>query len=320
MNNVLFCYLFRSKRNSVIAGIEFGWGAMGSTIGMPIKAYPQGEEYLREARDAYEQSWSLYEKTGDYDSSVGKFLEDHPGYEARLALFKSPEERLKRFLVDEIWNIYNDMPKVNRDEVKDQLGDLFYTAFLSKETRSYDEIPLDEMSYWLKVMGGDPPGEFHWDSERHPLILTNSETAHRLQVFYDNRERIFGYNQLIWPLQKQYFDLEKDARKDFLVQYPILKSYWDYRRDFMLRNPDLMDYIEDDPENQPKYETLEELRSAYMNQPNFTPDEMITIMGEPLYYLVLSGDELPPIAMEKLEELEEVYGVNFEDMLTQVVR
>jgi len=131
---------------------------------------------------------------------------------------------------------------------------------------------------------------------------------------------MFGYSQLIWPIQKQYFDLEKDARKDFLVQYPILKSYWDYRRDFMLRNPDLMDYIEDDPEKQPKYETIAEMQQAFMEQPQFTQEELRIIMGEPLYQLVMSGGELPPIAIEQINNIEELYGINLDNMLTQVTQ
>lgn len=85
----------------------------------------------------------------------------------------------------------------------------------------------------------------------------------------------------------------------------------------MLRNPDMAPYIEDDPEKRPKYEDIEEMYQAIANQPNFTEQEFMALMGEPLYMLLISGEELPPIAKKKIEQLEADYGINFEQMLTQ---
>ncbi len=86
------------------ANFEFGIGAMGSLVGIPAKAYPEGEYLQRSLKDDYQRAWAKTEETGNFDF-VNNFNNLHPEYEARLALWNSPEEKLRDFLKDEIWNI-----------------------------------------------------------------------------------------------------------------------------------------------------------------------------------------------------------------------
>jgi hypothetical protein len=128
------------------------------------------------------------------------------------------------------------------------MGQAFSDAFLSKETRSYDSISSEQLQIWLKLMGGDPPGTLS-SSERvllelNQLKLTKPETAWRVQVFYDQRKQMFGnYNDM----QNAYYALPKgSARSAYLKKNPQLKRYWDWRSDFMYKNPDLVPYLTDD--------------------------------------------------------------------------
>jgi len=299
------------------AGIQYGITALGSTIGIPAQAYPEGEERLRVAKEMYEEAWKGYEATGDYESTLGEFHRQNPGYEERIALWDTPEERLRRFMVDEIWNLWNEMPTLHKSETVNQLGELFEEAFLNRETRNVDAIPADTLNAWIQIMGGDPPGKVTYNADLTPISLTNPEIAWGMQVFYDTRERMFNYKAVVAPLWNDYFKLDKEARKEFWNLNPILERYVDWRNDFMLRNPDMAPYIEDDPEKRPKYEDIEEMYQALANQPNFTEQEYMAIMGEPLYMLLISGEELPPVARQKLKQLEADYGMNFEQMLTQ---
>ena len=287
------------------AGIEFGWGAMGSIIGIPSKAYPEGEEQLRELKNDYEAAWAAHE-SGDTEA-VNRFYEEHPEYEARLALWKTPEERMQQFLVDNIWDIYNDLPQLHKQEVREQLGDLFQSAFLSRDTRSYDSIPNEILQGWLKVMGGDPPGQVHFSETLTPIQFTDPDIAFRYQTFYETRDQTFRYSEVVWPLQEDYFRLQEgQARKDFLKRHPILKQYWDWRRDFMYRNPDVAPYIEDDPEKLPKYPSEAALREVESQQSGFTWVEWSQMMGPSLSNLVLDyfeGQPLPRVAQDKLEGL-----------------
>jgi len=193
------------------AGIEFGWGAMGSLIGIPAKAYPEGEEHLRQLKDDYQQAWTNYEG-GDLDA-LNEFYDAHPEYETRLALFKTPQERLTRFVIDEIWDRYNEMPNLHKQEVREHLGELFQMAFLNKETRSYDSIPPEILQTWLKIIGGDPPGQVQYTETLTPMEFTDPEVAWRLQAFFDTREEYFDYNNTLWPIQRDYFRLEEGAAR-----------------------------------------------------------------------------------------------------------
>lgn len=293
------------------AGIEYGIGAMGSTIGLPAKAYPEGEEHLRKLKDEYEQAWTNYEN-GDADA-VQEFYDRYPEYETRLALFKKPEERLRRFVIDEIWSTWNDLPKLSRDEARSQLGEVFQMAFLNKDTRSYEQIPLNTLQVWLKLLGGDPVGKVEYTEPYAPLEFSPPDVAYRMQVFYDTREQRFRYNDQIWPLSETYWKLNSSGRKKFLSDNPILKYYWDWRRDFMERNPDLAPYIEDDPNKWPTYPSEADIPE----KPNFTPEELQAYLGGQLWNLVMdyaSGEPLPEVARRKLEQL----GLSAEEVLASL--
>jgi len=297
------------------AGKEFGVGALGSLLGMPVKAYPTGEEIQRELRIKYEAAWKAYED-GDPDA-VQKFYDKYPEYEARLALFKTPEERLKRFLIDNIWDAWNNMPKLNQDEVKEHLGDLFQNAFIDKDTRSYDGISINHLQVWLKVMGGDPPGQFTFSDNLTPLELTEPDVAYRVQVFYDSRDTLFDYNENIWPLQKEYYQLEEGAaRKKYIFEHKELKIYWDWRRDFLLRNPTLAPYLEDDPEKLPKYRSEAELEATLGAEPTFAPEELASFDIRTLRTNPEILDQLPDGPFKRLL-MDYVNGIALPDHIAE---
>lgn len=299
------------------AGIEYGVGALGSTIGLPVKAYPEGEEHLRELKDEYQAAWAEYEQ-GDLDA-LNRFYEKWPEYEARLALFKTPQERLSRFLIDEIWDKYNEMPIVHKREVTEHLGELFEMAFLNRETRSYDSIPPEMLQVWLKIIGGDPPGEVHYTETLTPMEFAPPELAHRMDVFYDTREEYFDYYETLWPLQSTFFKLEGAARPAFKREHPELQRYWDWRKDFMYRNPDLAIYLEDDPDRIPKYPSAAEYEELREAQPTFVWAEWYMALGPPLFRLVedmlAAGMPLGEAAEDMLEEKAIVLGITLEELL-----
>ena len=85
----------------------------------------------------------------------------------------------------------------------------------------------------------------------------------------------------------------------------------------MLRNPDLVPYIEDDPDKRPKYENIADLEQAFAQQPRFTPLELQSMLGVPFMSLVQSGQPLPPIAITRLERIAGEIGVSPEHILNQ---
>ena len=106
------------------------------------------------------------------------------------------------------------------------------------------------------------------------------------------------------PLWDEYFKLDEGAaRRKYWRDNPILSQYVGWRNDFMYRNPDLVPYIEDDPDKFPTYPSLEELQQMQAAQPNFTQEEWQSLLGLELFRLVLDGDELPPVAERRLDQL-----------------
>jgi len=300
------------------AGIEFGVGAVGGTLGIPLKAYPPGEEHLRKLKDDYEAAWDQY-NAGD-DTALNDFFEENPDYESRrLALEFDPQEQLRRFLIDEIWDRWHDLPIQHKRDLADGLGEVFQTAFLDNDTRSTDNISSDMLQAWLQIMGGETPGKAEWDQDLHPIELTDPATAQRLDAFYLTRRQNFRYNENVAPLWDTYFKLDKDARKKFFRENPILKQYLDWRNDFMFRNPDLAPFIEDDPDKLPVFETLEELQEAEQAQPDFTWFEWQNVLTLPMWRLARDmlryGDNLGEDEVEELIDVADGLGIEFEELM-----
>ena len=287
-------------------------------LGLPTKAYPEGEFLQRSLKDDFERAYKAYDE-GNVQA-LTNFFEIHPEYEARLALFKEPEERMRQYLVDHLWDKWNDLPTLTRKEIQDQLGSEFSRAFLEKETRSYESIPVENLQIWLKLIGGDPPGTL--SAPVTPLELAPPEIAHRAQVFYDMRKSYFPD---YYDIQDTYFKLSEKgkARKKFLEEHPELVSYWDWRRDWFHRNPDVVPYLTD-KEYEFQYESEEQAQQYQAMQPNFTWQEWQTVLSPPLQNIVLDyvygGEELPDSAQYELEKLSDQIDLSPEAMLALIER
>ncbi|GAG96290.1 unnamed protein product, partial [marine sediment metagenome] len=151
---------------------------------------------------------------------------------------------------------------------------------LNTETRNYKAIPIEQLQMWSKIMGGDPPGTL---TEAFPIEFAPPEVANQTQIFYDVRNDNFPD---FYELQNKYFDLaEGAARRDYLRQYPELKRYWSWRRDFLKRNPSIAPYIDDDFE--PKYASVKEMEEAHREEPSFILPEYRQYLGHESVNIIL---------------------------------
>lgn len=315
------------------AGIERAGGNVITALmglgGVPARGYPPGEEANRKLKDDYAAAWERYDASGgDYEGTVGAWLKDHPGYEARLALFKKPEERLQQFLVDEFWDTWNNLPDLTKNQLRDQLGSEFTDGMFSADTGWGKNVPPEKLAVWLKLMGGDPPGTLT-AAEGQTVDLAAPEVAQRAQVFYNTRDAQYpgwkeaqnGYFAIGRQLEQQYgvsaalveldragddrtarnrvfrqypalgdyFDARKAATAQYLDEHPVLSAYWHWRDQFLARNSDVAPYLDDDP--------VYAERATSQPQFNYSRAEWQQVLGYPLYVLALhaaAGENLRP--------------------------
>lgn len=280
-----------------------------------IKSHPNMDK--QEASDAWEKANPKLAKEGD---ALSQFFNEHPEYETRLGLFDKPEEQIHKFYIDQIWSTYNELPKLNQDEVREHLGTDFQQSFLNSETRSYDDIPNNVMQVWLKMMNTDPLGGLTADQRLLVSLygktqMTDPETAWRVQVFYDQRKENFeGY----YDKQTEYYKLsDKRQKKAYLRANPDLQQYFDWRKNFMLTNPDLVPYLTDNEKDIAKAKNRARSEGAVPTaqelQVNLPPD-----VAELVSYYAQSGQPLPATVLNELNYIGGQSGLSGEQLFNIV--
>lgn len=340
MENPVYAAAVDRKDTSYTSGKA---GALLGLIGINVKSYPEGEMNLRALQDDFGAAWEKYHKADQSldkfvaahpnmeqkdaadlweklnpalakdSDALTKFFDDHPEYEQRLGLWDKPEERLKKFMVDSMWAQWNSLPKLTKDELKTQLGDTFENAFVNKETRSYDAMTLEQMQVYLKLMGGkETPGMLTADQRlltdlfSGNLKTTDPETAWRAQVFYDQRQAQF---KNYYDLQKGYYDLKsKGQQRAYIQQHPELKQYWDWRREFLNNNPDIVPYLTDNPKD------IQKAQKAKRNEFSVPQAQEIQANISPAAQNLLASyaqtGDMAPEVQNYLEVVADSYGLS----------
>ena len=285
---------------------------MLKTMGAPTYLYPTGEHLQRQLGDEFGKAMKAYE-AGDNDA-YNEFFDNNPEFANRLSLWDEPEDRMRNFLVDDVWNMYSEMPDVNKRIIRETLGDEFQLRFLDENTRNYQAIPIEQLQMWSKMMGGDPPGTL---SEAFPINLAPPVVANQAQIFYDTRNQTFP-EYYMW--QQEYYSLaEGKPRREYLKQNPQLAQYWGWRRDFLKRNPSVAPYIDDNFE--PKYSSVQEMEQAWKGEPSFTRYELARYLGDSSVRILIgvyTGKMNPPQdVVDYLTEKAEAIGLTYEELVAR---
>ena len=286
-------------------------------IGLNVQFYPEGEQEQRELTQQFYNALDIRDLTGSSEE-LNTFFDEHPEFESRLALFKKPEERTKAFLVDQVWNKWFDLPTVQQNAVKDALGDQFTDLFLNKESRSLDSISTETLAMWARSMNQEVPNIFS-EVDAIPIDFAPPHLANQVEAFYRERDRRFPR---YWQLQDEYYKLEEGPpRWNYRDEHPALEAYWDWKWDFLYRNPSLAPYIIDDP-SKLQYRSIQEYEQAQEQEPDFTLWEWHNVLGAPLYNLVEDnlyyGEVLPQSAREKLERVADDMGISADEILEKM--
>jgi hypothetical protein len=228
-----------------MAASLYGW--------LPAGLLPEGELKQRGLNDIYNLAWERRNR-GDHQA-MNEFFDKYPEYEARLALFPdTPDERLREFLISNIWDTYIDLPRVDKQLVRDEFGPLFEQGFLDDPTGKYEMLDVETLAYWARTMGGTVPEvpeteaitatpDIFWEE----LAYAPEREAAAVEAYRSIREDQFP---AWYALQSYYFSLPKDERKTFLKEFPELKDYWDWNRQYKKENPVIKKYTRKPSEDQ----------------------------------------------------------------------
>jgi succinate dehydrogenase flavin-adding protein (antitoxin of CptAB toxin-antitoxin module) len=306
------------------AGQEYGVMKVTSAVGIPFKAWPEGEQAQRILAEGLNKAYADF-RAGN-TQAVHKFFDEHPEAKARLALFDEPKDRLKTFLVDQVWSQWNAYGDLEKQAVKDALGEQFTDYFLSKETRNYDQLDPAILVSWLKMMGKNPgilevPTGNPVTGSMGSIKFPPEQIVKASASYYQLRDRYFPW-EIVGPLSDTYFKLQTGAdRASHVSRHPILQRYWDWRRNWLYSNPQVAPYIVEDPAKLPQYSRreLERLMQAPMN---LSPSEWRATLGPALFNLVLDyrkrNSPLSGTARKRLEAIAEQYGMTVEQIIAQV--
>jgi len=214
-------------------------------FGFPADSFPTGEA----AQRALSRKWAaaLERRNAGDDSALTEFLEEYPEYKSRLDLFKDPEERLRYFLVDEIWTRYMSLGSSNKEMARLQLGEDFMYSFLSTETRSYEDLSINILAFWARRLGGYLPEspdnriEIPEQIRETPGVELLDPT---LSLAVDTYREIRNEDYPNWfAMQQGYYELPPGGqRRNYLVRFPRLKKYWDWRRGYLRDHPNVKAY------------------------------------------------------------------------------
>ncbi len=213
-------------------------------FGLGGDTFPTGE--VRQRKLSKEFGLAITSRELGDSTAINRFFEKYPEYETRLASFDSPEERMRFFLVDEVWVRYRALGSANKELARNQLGQDFFDLFLNKETRSYGDIPVEYLASWAHLLGGFVPenkdNRIEYKELAPPLEQLPPQFADIIDTFRDTRNTKFPN----WfAVQQRYFasgPKKSQARKDYLAEVPMLENYWDWRDDQLEGNEFLKAY------------------------------------------------------------------------------
>jgi len=239
---------YRMPGSSFISGVASG-NPNGIAAGLmltlfPAGLYPEGEMKQRGLSTEYQKAW-LDMALGN-NKAMTEFYAANPEYEARLALFKEPEERLKSHLINIFWDKYYSLPSANKQMVNDQLGDAFESYMLDPDTRDYDKVDVDTLTYWNRQLGNVVPktelNKYATERTVEPLEYYSEDVAMAVQEYIDLRKQMFPN---YWWQQNLYYALPEEERQKYVNGYKEYKEYLDWNEAYKLDHPVVAEWLKD---------------------------------------------------------------------------
>lgn len=199
---------------------------------------PQGELEYRGLKQDWNDAWKKYD-AGD-TKAVTAFFDEHPEYESYLAKGKDEDELLRSFLVGQIWDGYMALGDTNKKAARSQMGELFSQAFLDKETRSYESLDIETLTRWSRMFAQTPPTtpatQAALQQPAPQMNLYGPDVTQITDGFFQGRNKLFPD---YYTEERGYYNLPKGSRGSYLIKHPNLKKYWDWKKAYYKKYPEL---------------------------------------------------------------------------------
>ncbi len=211
------------------------WQYFGAPLALDF--FPEGEQTQRQLREEYQRALDAREN-GD-NEALTRFFDEYPEYQVQLAAFQDPEERMRKFMISEVWDRYMQMPSIHRKQVAEQLGSAFTDTFLNKETRDYDSINSETLALWSQMLGGRAPG--NEETPNISLNLAPQATADAVTAYYEEMQTRFPG---IGDLNNMLYSLPQEQQEQFRQAYPQLAEYTKWKNKYLADHPDILPWVQ----------------------------------------------------------------------------
>lgn len=278
--------------------------------------FPTGELKLKGLQAEFSQAWKDRNK-GD-NQAMNNFFAKNPEYEARLALNQKPEERLKQFLISEVWDRYSSQEKANRSLSSQVLGDKFQNAFLNSKTRNYDAITPDELARWSMMLGANasnlpnvPEVSAARANPEPPVNLFPPAMAAKIEDYQTQRAEQFPN---YYALQSAYYDLpatDKKGRREFLKRFPVLPKYWDWNRQYKAQHQDLAPY----------FNRTQDVRQPTTGTQTLTDKDLAqvdSVLAKQIVVYKMAGQNLTSGAWSEINRLAKAKGLDPQEYIDRL--
>jgi len=224
---------------------SFGQGVARMAATAPASLFgagllPAGELEYRGLKEEWNDAWKRKD-AGD-STAITQFFDEYPEYEAYLAKGKEPEERVKSFLIGQVWDGYMGLGKTNQKQATLSLGKEFADSFLNKDTRSYDALDIDTLTQWARALYKKVPSvtqnQTAMSQPAPQMKMYDQNTTAITDKFFSDRTAKFPnyYEQ-----QQGYYALPKSEQVAYLAKTPGLKAYWDWKDAWYQNYPSYVD-------------------------------------------------------------------------------
>lgn len=183
---------------------------------------------------------------------LGDFYDQNPVYNARGDAYAEPEERLKGFLTDEVWQKYLALSALDKRMARQGNKDL--AAFITNPERDYKAVTLEKAAEWVKYLRGYLP-----EAEQTPKVgalnqiqFAPPDLSAAYQTMQDEQKALFNLDAM-QPRMDARAKMTPNEKRAFDAVNPDIAAYMKWYGQKMRDNPALAQLL--NPDRQQQYAT-----------------------------------------------------------------